>query len=170
MPLSMYQASVPVFVRGLDQLAAILHKGAAHAESHRIDPTVLVNARLYPNMFPLTRQIQIATDHARGAPARLAGLQRPSFADTETTFDELQARIARTIAFLQTLQPAQIDGSEERSVNVPIRGHDVTFQGQPYLLEFALPNFYFHGTTAYAILRHCGVDLGKADFIGALPA
>lgn len=170
MSLSMYQASVPVFVRGLNQLAAILHKAAAHAAAHKIDPSVLVNARLYPDMFPLTRQIQIATDHARGAPARLAGLERPSFADTETTFDELQGRIARTIAFIETLAPAQIDGSEDRAVNVPIRGHDVAFTGQPYLLAFALPNFYFHTATAYAILRHCGVDLGKADFIGALPA
>lgn len=169
MSLSMYQASVPVFVRGLNQLAVILRKGAAHAEAQRIDPAVLINARLYPNMFPLSRQVQIATDHARGAPARLAGIERPAFADTETTFDELQARVARTVAFIETLPAAQVDGSEQRDVVVPIRGHDVTFKGQPYLLGFALPNFYFHTTTAYAILRHAGVELGKADFIGGLP-
>lgn len=169
MALSMYEASVPVFTRGLNQLAAILHKAAAHAQARRIDPAVLVNARLYPDMFPLTRQVQIATDHARGAAARLAGLERPPMADTEATFDELDARIAATLAYLETLQPAQIDGSEAREVTVPIRGTPVAFKGQPYLLGFALPNFYFHTVTAYAILRHCGVELGKPDFIGALP-
>src|SRR5665213_2016605 len=160
MSLSMYEASVPVFTRALTNLSAMLHKATAYAETRKIDPSVLVNARLYPDMFPLSRQIQIATDHARGAPARLAGIERPAFADTETTLDELQARIARTVAFIETLTPTQIDGSETRDVTVPVRGHNVVFKGQPYLLGFAMPNFYFHTTVAYAILRHSGVDLG----------
>lgn len=169
MTLSMYQASVPVFIRGLTNLAAILQKAAAHAQAKEIDPAVLVNARLYPDMFPLPRQVQIATDHARGATARLAGMERPSCPDTETTLEELQARIANTIAYLETFKPAQIDGSEDRTITVPIRGNDVQFSGQPYLLGFALPNFYFHTVTAYAILRHAGVEIGKADYIGSLP-
>ncbi|GAA0711695.1 DUF1993 domain-containing protein [Dokdonella soli] len=169
MTLSMYDASAPVFIRGLNQLAAILHKAAAHAQAHKIDPSVLVNARLYPDMFPLARQIQIATDHARGAPARLAGITRPSYPDTEATFDELQARIAKTIAFIETFKPEQIDGSEERTIIVPVRGNNIEFKGAPYLLGFAQPNFYFHTTTAYAILRHCGVEIGKMDFLGSLP-
>ena len=166
MTLSMYQASVPVFIRGLTNLATILQKAAAHAQTKKIDPAVLVNARLYPDMFPLPRQVQIATDHARGAAARLAGMERPSYPDTETTFEQLQARIARTIAYLETFKAAQIDGSEDRAITVPIRGNDVPFNGQPYLLGFALPNFYFHTVTAYAILRHAGVEIGKADYIG----
>jgi hypothetical protein len=169
MSLSMYQASVPVFIRALDALSAILHKAAAHAEAKKIDPSVLVNARLYPDMLPLIRQIQIATDHARGAGARLAGLQRPAYPDTEATFDELQARIAKTIAYLQTLTPAQIDGSEQRAVTIPTRGNDLQFQGQAYLFDFAFPNFWFHTVTTYAILRHSGVELGKQDFLGSLP-
>jgi hypothetical protein len=166
MMLSMYQASVPVFIRGLTNLATILQKAAAHAQTKKIDPAALVNARLYPDMFPLPRQVQIATDHARGAAARLAGMERPSYPDTETTFEQLQARIARTIAYLETFKAAQIDGSEDRAITVPIRGNDVPFKGQPYLLGFALPNFYFHTVTAYAILRHAGVEIGKADYIG----
>lgn len=166
MTLSMYQASVPVFIRGLTNLATILQKAAAHAQTKKIDPAALVNARLYPDMFPLPRQVQIATDHARGAAARLAGMERPSYPDTETTFEQLQARIARTIAYLETFKAAQIDGSEDRAITVPIRGNDVPFKGQPYLLGFALPNFYFHTVTAYAILRHAGVEIGKVDYIG----
>ncbi len=169
MSLSMYEASVPVFSRGLTQLAEILDKAAAHAQAKKIDPAVLVNARLIPDMFPLPRQVQIATDHARGACARLAGLERPAYPDTETTFDDLQTRIANTLAYLETFKPAQIDGSEDRVVTVPIRGTDTHFKGAPYLLGFAMPNFYFHTTTAYAILRASGVDVGKADFIGPLP-
>jgi hypothetical protein len=170
MSLSMYQASVPVFLRALGTLSAILHKAAAHAEAKKIDPSVLVNARLYPDMLPLTRQIQIATDHARGAGARLAGLERPAYPDTEASFDELQERIAKTVAYLKTLKPEQIDGSEQRAVTIPTRGNDMQFHGQPYLLDFAFPNFWFHAVTAYAILRHCGVEIGKQDFLGPLPA
>ena len=169
MTLSMYQASVPVFIRGLTHLAVILQKAAAHAQTKQIDPAVLVNARLHPDMFPLPRQVQIATDHARGAAARLAGMERPSYPDTETTLGELLARIAKTIVYLETFKPAQIDGSEDRAISVPIRGNDAQFKGQPYLLDFALPNFYFHTVAAYAILRHAGVEIGKADYIGSLP-
>jgi len=166
MTLSMYQASVPVFVRQLGNLAAILEKAAAWAETKKIDPSILVNARLAPDMFPLARQIQIASDAAKGAAARLAGIDIPSFADTEATLPELQARIAKTIAFLQSVTATQIDGSEERDVTVKMRSGDKSFKGQPYLLGFALPNFYFHITIAYAILRHNGLDIGKNDFLG----
>jgi uncharacterized protein len=166
MKISMYQASVPMFIRMLNNLAAILDKGAAHAEAKKIDPSVLINARLYPDMLPLARQIQIAGDSAKGAAARLAGLEPPKYEDTEASFSDLKGRIQKTISYLNTLKPEQIDGSEERAVTLPIRGQPVTFQGLPYLLNHAVPNFYFHVTTAYDILRHCGVEIGKADFLG----
>ena len=169
MTLSMYEASIPVFQRALINLSAILTKAAAHAEAKKFDPVVLVNARLAPDMLPLSRQIQIAVDHARGAAARLAGVERPPVADTETTRDELQARIASTLAYIGTFAPAQIDGSEAREITLPLRTGEVKLKGQPYLLHFALPNFWFHVTTAYAILRHNGVDIGKLDFLGPLP-
>ena len=169
MSLSMYEASVPVFHRALTNLAAILHKAAAHAQAKKFDPVVLVNARLAPDMLPLSRQIQIASDHARGAAARLAGLERPPVPDNEVTLDDLQARIASTIAYLDTFKPAQIDGSEQREITLPLRTGEIKLKGQPYLLYFAFPNFWFHVTTAYAILRHNGVDIGKQDFIGSLP-
>ena len=165
----MYEASIPVFQRALINLSAILTKAAAHAEAKKFDPVVLVNARLAPDMLPLSRQIQIAVDHARGAAARLAGVERPPVADTETTLDELQARIASTLAYIGTFAPAQIDGSEAREITLPLRTGEVKLKGQPYLLHFALPNFWFHVTTAYAILRHNGVDIGKLDFLGPLP-
>lgn len=170
MSITMYQASVPVLARTLGNLSAILKKAAAHAEQHKIDPAVLLSTRLFPDMFPLTRQVQIATDMARGAAARLAGVERPVHEDTETTFEELQARIGKTIAFIESIKPAQIDGSEDRTITLSLRGTEVQFAGQPYLLHYALPNVYFHVTTAYAILRHCGVPLGKPDFIGGVPA
>ncbi|MEA1674052.1 DUF1993 domain-containing protein [Nitrospirillum sp. BR 11163] len=166
MSLSMYQASVPVFLRLLGNLSAILDKAVAHAEAKKIDPAVLVNARLAPDMHPLARQIQIASDAAKGAAARLAGVEIPSFADTESTFADLQARIAKTVDFLKSVTPAQIDGSEERTITLKIRGEDVPFPGQAFLLFFAIPNFFFHVTTAYDILRHNGVELGKMDFLG----
>lgn len=151
----------------LTNLAAILDKAAAHAEAKKIDPTVLVNSRLYPDMLPLVKQVQIASDHAKGAAARLAGLESPKFEDNEATFPELGARIQKTISYLNTLKPEQIDGSEERTITLPLRTRTLTFQGMPYLLNFALPNFYFHVTTAYDIFRHNGVELGKKDFIGS---
>ncbi len=164
--ISMYQASVPVFIRMLNNLAAILEKAAAHAEAKKIDPTVLVNSRLYPDMFALARQVQIAADSAKGGAARLAGLEPPKFEDNEAAFPELIARVHKTISFLNTLTPQQIDGSEERTITLQMRQETKTFQGMPYLLGHVLPNFYFHMTTVYAILRHCGVELGKKDFLG----
>src|SRR5271170_5251370 len=166
MSLSMYQASIPTFIHGLNNLSAILTKAAAYAEAKKIDPSVLVGARLAPDMFPLSRQIQIATDGVKGGAARLAGIDVPSYADTETTFDELQVRIAKTIAFLQSVSAKQIDGSEERDITLKVGGKEMNFKGQAYLLGFVIPNFYFHTTTAYAILRHNGLDIGKKDFLG----
>lgn len=166
MPLSMYQASIPVFERMLRNLSAILTKAAAHAEARKIDPSVFINARLAPDMFPLSRQVQIATDGVKGCAARLAGIEVPSYPDTETTFAELQARIAKMLAFLQTVSAAQIDGSEERPVNLKAGKKELNFKGQDYLLFFVLPNLYFHVTAAYAILRHNGVEIGKMDFLG----
>jgi len=168
MTLSMYQASVPVFLRTLAALSGILDKAAAHAAQRKIEPSVLLNTRLFPDMFPLLRQVQLTADFAKGASARLAGIDVPKFADTESTFDELKARIAKTVDFVKTLKPAQIEGSEAREITIPIGGQPQSFKGQPYLLHFALPNFFFHATTAYDILRHCGVDVGKRDFIGPL--
>jgi hypothetical protein len=168
MPISMYNQSVPVFVRNLDNLTAILDKTARHCADHKIDPAVLLNDRLYPDMLPFTRQILIACDFAKGASARLAGVEVPKWEDNETTIDDLKARIAKTIAYVQGLREAQFDGSEARTITIPMRNETRNFVGLPYLTNFVLPNFYFHATTAYAILRHNGVPLGKSDFIGAL--
>ncbi len=166
MSLTMYQASIPSFVRMLGNLSAILDKVAVHAEAKKIDPGVFVNARLAPDMYPLSRQVQIATDIVKGCAARLAGIDVPSYADNETTFDELQARVAKTVAFLQSVSAAQVDGSEERKITLKMGSREVNFLGQAYLLDFVYPNFYFHLTTTYAILRHNGVELGKMDFLG----
>jgi hypothetical protein len=166
MPLSIYQTSVPVFSRALNNLSAIVGKAAAHAEARKIDPSVFINARIAPDMFPFSRQVQSASDSAKGCAARLAGVDIPSYADTETTFAELQARIAKTVAFLQSVNVAQFDGSEDRTIVLKLRGREVTFSGQNYLLNFALPNFFFHAVTAYDILRHNGVEIGKQDFLG----
>ena len=166
MSLSMYQASIPVFINGLNNIVAILAKAAPYAESKKIDPSVLLNARIAPDMFALTRQIQIATDGAKGCAARLAGIEIPSYEDNESSLEDLQARIAKTIAFLQSVTAAQIDGSEEKQVTIRLRGKEVSFAGQPYLLNFVLPNFYFHLTTTYNILRHNGLEIGKGDFLG----
>lgn len=167
MSLSMYQASIPVFVRALGNLSHLLDKGAAYAEAKKIDPSVLVTARLAPDMFPLSRQVQIATDSVKGCAARLAGIDIPSYADTESTFPELQARIAKTVAFLNGIKASQIDGSEMRPVALKVRGKDTSFQGQDYLLTFVYPTFFFHVTTAYAILRHNGLEIGKMDYLGS---
>ena len=167
MTLSMYQASVPVFVQMLSSLSGVLKKAAAHAEAKKIAPTVLTGARLYPDMFPLTRQVQTAADHAKGACARLAGKDVPSFPDTETTFDELQARIQKTLDYVKSFKPADIDGSEDKEIVLTRAGQKIPFRGQAYLLHFALPNHFFHVTTAYDILRAQGVEIGKSDFIGS---
>ena len=168
MTLSMYQASVPVFTRMLENLSAILAKAAAHAEAKKIDPAVFINARLAPDMFALARQVQIASDAAKGCVARLAGAEVPSYPDTEATFPDLQARVAKTIAFVKGFTAQQIDGSEERTCILKIRGEEMKFRGQDYLLKLALPNFFFHVTTAYDILRHNGVEVGKMDYLGKL--
>ena len=166
MTISMYQASVPSLIRSLNNLAAILQKGAAHAEAKNIDPSVLIGSRLYPDMFPLVKQVQIASDIARRGAARLAGAEAPQIEDNETTFPELIARLQKTTSYLETLTPNLIDGSEEKSISLPVGKDTMTFEGMPYLLYFVLPNVYFHVTTAYDILRHCGVELGKIDFLG----
>ncbi len=166
MPLSMYQASIPVFMRMLGNLSALLDKAAAHAEAKKIDPLVFTNARLAPDMFPLTRQIQIATDGVKGCAARLAGVDLPSYQDTETTFPELQGRIKKTVDFLKGFNADQIDGTEDKAITLKVGGQDMTFKGQAYLLNFVLPNLYFHIATTYAILRHNGVEIGKRDFLG----
>jgi hypothetical protein len=168
MTISMYQASVPVFLRTLTNLNAILSKAAAHAQAKKIDDAVLLNARLFPDMLPFSKQVHIATDFARGTTARLAGLEVPVFEDNEKTFAELMARVERTLEYLLTFKPAQIDGSETREIVRPIGGQPKKFTGINYLLQFALPNFYFHATMTYAILRHSGIEVGKMDFIGAL--
>ena len=166
MTISMYQASIPVLIRSIDNLVVILTKGAADAEARKIDPTVLINSRLYPDMLPLGNQVQIVSDIARRGAARLAGLDAPAMADTETTFPELIERLHQTNAYLATLTPAQIDGSEAKAIALPIGKQTVQFEGLPYLVAFVLPNVYFHVTTAYNILRHSGVKLGKLDFLG----
>jgi hypothetical protein len=168
MTISMFDASIPVFVHGLNNLAGVLRKGAAHALAKKVDPAVYLGMRLAPDMFPLLKQVQIACDLAKGPAARLAGVERPTHEDVEHSFEDLIARIDKTIAFLQSITPEQLEGAEERSVSLTLRGNDVSFRGQPYLLYFALPNFYFHLTTSYALLRHAGVELGKADYVGPL--
>jgi len=166
MKIAMYDACVPPGIRMMNNLAAILEKAAAHAEAKKIDPSVLVNARLYPDMFPLVRQVQIASDSAKGGAARLAGLAPPSYEDNEKSLPELIARANKTVAFLETLKPAQFEGSEDRTINWKTRTTERTMQGLPYLVHQVLPNVYFHVTTAYNILRHNGVELGKMDFLG----
>lgn len=166
MTISMYQASIPTFIRALNNLADILQKAADHAEAKKIDPAVLVNARLFPDMFPLAKQVQIASDAAKGGAARLAQSEPPSFEDNETTFPQLIERAKKTVAYLETLKPGQIDGSEGRTVSWKTRTATKEMQGQPYLLNHVLPNIFFHISTTYAILRHSGVELGKQDFLG----
>jgi hypothetical protein len=169
MSLSMYQASVPTFTQMLGALSGVLDKAQAHAVAKKFDPAVLLSARLAPDMLPFSRQVQLASDFAKGATARLAAAEVPSWQDGEKTFAELQERIRKTLDFVQSFKPAQIDGSEDRDVKISIAGQPVVFKGQPYLFGFVLPNFYFHATTAYAILRHNGVELGKRDFVGRVP-
>jgi hypothetical protein len=166
MAITMYQASVPVFIKLLANLKAILEKTAAHAAAKKIEEAVFVNARLYPDMLPLSAQVQIASDSARGAMARLSGAEPPAIEDNEKTLAELIARIDTTIAYLRTFKAEQLDGTETRQITRKLRGNPVTFSGVDYLLTFAMPNFYFHVTTTYAILRHNGVELGKGDFLG----
>ncbi len=163
----MFDASVPALLQGLKGLKTVLAKAEAHAEAKKIDPAALLQARLYPDMFSLVRQVQIATDFAKGAAGRLAGSELPVFDDVETSFAELQARVAKAATFIDGLSPAAFEGSETREISLKRRGETVTFPGKDYLLSQALPNFWFHVTTAYAILRHNGVELSKSDYMGA---
>lgn len=168
--MSMSRAAIPSFEIGLNALSAILDKAQAHAEAKRFDPAVLLDWRLFPDMFPLKRQVQIACDLANHGGSRLAGVEPPKHEDKETTIAELKARIAKVIAFVKSLDAAQIDGAADREITFPLgperKGH---MRGADYLNHFVLPNFYFHLSTAYAILRHCGVELGKRDFLAGIP-
>lgn len=166
MALSLYDISVPVFLRGLGQLSHVLDKGLAHAQASGLDPATLVNARLAPDMFTLAGQVQSASDASKLGTARLAGITAPSFPDTEASYAELQARVAKTIDFLGSVDRALIDGAGDREVTMKVRGNELKFTAERYLLQFALPNFFFHVTTAYGVLRHSGVALGKLDYLG----
>jgi hypothetical protein len=166
MTISMYQVSVPRFINTLGNLSAILDKAQAHADAHKIDPLALTTFRLYPDMFAMARQVQIACDTAKGAVARLAGVDIPVNEDTEQTLAELKKRIATTIAFVQSIQPEQIDGTEENEITLRRGEKSTTYKGMQFLLGHAMPNFYFHVTTAYNILRHNGVPVGKRDYLG----
>ena len=166
MTLSLHDVSVPVFRQMLRALSDILDKAAAQRRARGINPATLIEARLAPDMFPLARQVQIATDHAKGATARLAGREVPSYADDEMSFDELKARIGKTLAFLDGVPPDAFDGSETRDIVLKAGGREMRFDGHTYLLHFALPNFFFHVTTVYAILRANGIEIGKRDFMG----
>jgi hypothetical protein len=170
MPLSMSQASLPVFEIGLNALSAVLDKAEAYATAKKIDSTVLLRSRLAPDMFDLVRQVLIAADQAKNGSSRLAGVESPRYEDNEATVEQLKARLAKTVAYLKTLDRAKIDASADREITFPLgptnKGH---MKGDDYLNHFVLPNFYFHLTAAYAILRHCGVDIGKRDFLGAIP-
>ncbi|WP_166360233.1 DUF1993 domain-containing protein [Pseudomonas akapageensis] len=168
MSISLYAASVPVFKQMLTALSGVLAKAEAHATAKKIDPNALLQARLYPDMFPLTRQVQIAVDFAKGVSARLAGVEVPSYPDTEQTFAELQDLLKKVLAFVDGIKPEQIDGQEGREiVTRPGTDKEKRFTGQSYLLSYGLPQFFFHVTTTYAILRHNGVEVGKRDFMGA---
>lgn len=167
MTISMYQASVPVFVRALTNLRAVLQKGEAFAGEKGFAPEVLVQTRLIADMLPLVRQVQIATDMAKNGACRLAGIDPPKFEDDETTYAQLYARIDRAIEVIQGVSAAQLDGSETRAITLPMRTGEMKFEGQSYLLDFVIPNLFFHCTTSYVILREAGVPIGKMDFMGA---
>jgi uncharacterized protein len=164
--LSMYEISIKPLLRALTNLSSILKKGEAYAISKQIEPSVLLNSRLIADMYPLIKQVQIATDMSKGAAARLSDTEIPKYEDNESTFEELQARIAKTIAFLESVDAALFEGSESKQVTITIRNIDIEFIGLDYLLKWVMPNVYFHITTAYDILRKNGVDLGKSDYLG----
>ena len=168
MSISMHSASVPVFVRMFGNLSLWLDKAEAHATVKKFDPQVYLTARLAPDMLPFPKQIQSACDAAKFGVARLAGVDAPKFDDTEASLAELRVRIQKTVEFVRSVPASQIDGTESKDVVVPRRDGSITLKGEFYLKHFVMPNFYFHLTTAYALLRHCGVDLGKSDYLGAL--
>ncbi len=169
MKISMYDACVPPGIRMMNNLAAVLEKAAAHAEARKIEPEVLVNARLAPDMFPLSRQVQIASDAVKAGAARVAGATPPSFEDNEKTLADLIARAKKTVAYLETLKPEQFEGVEDRTVTWKTRSGEKSMRGLPFVLHQMLPNLHFHCTTAYDILRHNGVELGKMDYLGREP-
>ena len=169
MPFSMSQASLPVFDIGLNALSGVLDKAAAYAAAKKVDPAVLLGWRLAPDMFALARQVQVACDQAKNGAARLAGAEPPKFEDTETSLDQLKQRIARTVTYIKTLDGKAIDASADREITFPLGPTKGQMKGGDFLNHFVLPNFYFHLTAAYAIVRHCGVELGKRDFLGAIP-
>ena len=172
MQLSMHQASAPVFARALKNTSALIDKAVAHCETKKIDPSVLVNYRLAPDMLPFKNQIYIMTDSAKGCVARLTGIEIPSFPDTESTLEELKARLAKTVEFVSGVDAEQIDGTEDKDILLELGPTNervkMEFKGAQFLLGFVLPNFFFHATTAYSILRHCGVEIGKRDFLGGV--
>jgi len=165
--MSMYQASIPQFTKMLSNLSNILKKGEEFAKAKNIDDAVLVGSRLAADMFPLAKQVQIACDQVKNGMARLAGVEPPKFDDNESTFTELQERIAKTIAFAKSIKPEQVDGTEAKEIKFSIREWNFEFVGDQYLMTWIIPNFYFHVTTAYNILRHNGVEIGKSDFLGS---
>lgn len=167
MAIDMYQASIPVFIRFLNNLSELLKKGQAHAEARGIEPAVMLGYRLYPDMLPLTSQVQIACNTAKRSPARLTGTEAPGDADDESTFEELQARIRRTVEYIESFKAGDIAGTDDNPVKLELPNGVLDFTGMQYLLYFALPNFFFHVTTAHGILRHCGVEIGKMDYMGA---
>ncbi|KTD33652.1 hypothetical protein Lmor_1964 [Legionella moravica] len=168
MSLSMHQMTIPVFIRMLNNTSIILKKAVSHCDNNQIDPAEWLNARLAPDMFPLIRQIQIATDTAKGCASRLAGIEIPVYADNETSFAELEDRIKKTIHFLESVSSSQIDGSENREVTLKTHQNELHFKGLDYVNHFALPNFYFHISMTYAILRHLGLAIGKTDYLGSI--
>jgi uncharacterized protein len=168
MSISMYDVSIPMMTHGLTNLTAILDKAAAHAAAKKFDPVVLAQTRLFPDMYPLARQVQIVCDTAKGAAARLAGIEVPKHEDTETTLAELKARIAKTVDFLKSVNPAQLKDAESRAIEIKFPNGSWKFTGIAYLTDFVLPNFYFHVSMVYALLRKSGVDIGKGDFLGAI--
>ena len=168
MSISMYQASVPAMIKTLENLAAILTKTAAHADARKIDHGAFLGARAFPDMLPLVRQVQLSSDFAKNGTARIAGVVGPKFPDNEASFEELQERLKKTVDFLKTLKPEQFDNAETREITVPSGGQPKTFQGLTYLVHSVLPQFYFHVTTAYLLLREGGVEIGKKDFVGQI--
>lgn len=168
MTVSLYDVSIPVFTRGLTNLSAILDKAIAHAAAKKIDPTVFAQTRLFPDMLPLTVQVQIACDIVKGGAARLSGIEGPKYEDNEATLADLKTRVAKTLAFVNTVTAEQLQGSETRDIVLKTQSRTLNFKGLAYLTNFVLPNFYFHISMTYALLRHNGVELGKGDFLGAI--
>ncbi len=169
MALALYDISIHSLIRGLHNLSIVLGKADAHAAAKKFDPLVLAQSRLYPDMYPLVRQVQIACDTAKGAAARLANLDVPKHDDTETTLGDLKQRVAKTIAFLETVKAGQVDGDDDRTIELKMPNGALKFTAVSYLADFVLPNFYFHSSMVYALLRNNGVELGKGDFLGTLP-